>query len=203
MFFIDFRERGSERDRNIDMKEKYLSVVSYMRPGWGSKLQSVYVPWPESNLWHLGAWKDTLITEQHRPTLFFIVLIQEVRLNLMWFMLDQCMLDFLPCHAHTVLTLLQYSLALGEKLISRSLEMLHGVGIAWNLRAALRCFCIPLTLKRMTIVNQQSLCFNAGDNPSETNPGRKLTTVQIKSYSHINAFQFLSLQEKQFPDFMG
>ena len=39
--FLDF-----ERERNIDMREKYWSVASCMHPNRGLNLQPRYVPWP-------------------------------------------------------------------------------------------------------------------------------------------------------------
>ena len=41
-------ERGRERERNIDVKEKHQLIASHMCPDWGLNLQPRYVPWPRN-----------------------------------------------------------------------------------------------------------------------------------------------------------
>lgn len=48
-----------------------------------------------------------LLQRAEQPALSILPLIpsgQGARLELVWFVLDECMLDFPPCHAHTVVT---------------------------------------------------------------------------------------------------
>ena len=45
--FIDFRETGKEKQRNIKVREKHQSVASRMCPDQELNLQPRYVCWPE------------------------------------------------------------------------------------------------------------------------------------------------------------
>ena len=49
--FIDFRERGRERQRekNIDVREKHQLVASCVCPDWGSNLQPFHVSAAQAN----------------------------------------------------------------------------------------------------------------------------------------------------------
>lgn len=44
MFFIGFRKRKGEREREIYVREKLRSVASYIHPYWGSNPQRRHVP---------------------------------------------------------------------------------------------------------------------------------------------------------------
>ena len=68
-FMYLFLKRGEgrekEKERNIDVREKHLSVPPHMYPGWGSNPQLRHVSWLESNWWPFTLWYVAQPTEPH------------------------------------------------------------------------------------------------------------------------------------------
>ena len=61
--FVDLRENVKERERNIDVREKYQLVASHVYLNQGSNLQHRYVPWmgiKYGNFWCMGQFSNQL-----------------------------------------------------------------------------------------------------------------------------------------------
>ena len=97
---MDFREgKGRERERkkNIDVREKHLSVASHIHPNLGPNWQPRHVPWPENDpaaFWFMGSCSHQQSHTGQGPSFSFLKFYSSGILHLgLWYILNEILCE--------------------------------------------------------------------------------------------------------------